>query len=136
ATFLAAYTLLITALGPSHGGMLLVMLGLAVFGIGQGLFTAPNNSAIMGAAPESFTGEVGGMLNLMRAFGMSIGIAAGSALLSWRLHGLSGSGNTTITGGPLDPLAAPRGGRLCFVGCATSARLLSLAPAGPGSSPR
>lgn len=136
ATCLAAYTLLITALGPSHGDMLLVMLGLAVFGIGQGLFTAPNNSAIMGAAPESFTGEVGGMLNLMRAFGMSIGIAAGSALLSWRLHVLSGSGNTTITVDPLDLLLAARGVLLFFVGCATIALLLSLAPAGPGSSAR
>src|SRR5258706_2583718 len=133
ATCLAAYALLLIALGPAHGDMLLLMLGLAVFGIGQGLFTAPNNSTIMGAAPENFTGEVGGVLNLMRAFGMSIGIAAGSALLSWRLEGLTGVGHSTVAVAPADLLTAARCAILFFAGSAAVALLLSFKSAGTGS---
>ena len=66
------------------------MLALAVFGIGQGLFISPNNSAIMAAAPASLTGEAGGLLNVMRSFGISVGIAAASSLLAWRLAVLTG----------------------------------------------
>lgn len=133
ATCLAAYALLLIVLGPAHGDMLLVMLGLAIFGVGQGLFTAPNNSAIMGAAPENLTGEVGGLLNLTRAIGLSIGIAAGSALLSWRLEVLTGTGNTTVAVDPTDLLAAARGVLVFFAGSAAIALLLSLKSAGTGS---
>jgi hypothetical protein len=72
------------------------MLALAVFGVGQGLFISPNNSAIMAAAPAQLTGEAGGLLNVMRSLGISVGIAAASALLSWRLAVLTGSGHNTL----------------------------------------
>ena len=62
-----------------------VMLALAIFGIGQGLFISPNNSAIVAAAPAALTGEAGGLLNVTRSCGISIGIAAASSLLAWRL---------------------------------------------------
>ncbi len=51
---------LYAALGQAGDGLLYVMIALAVFGIGQGLFTAANNSAIMAAAPPDLTGEAGG----------------------------------------------------------------------------
>src|SRR6516164_9564246 len=70
----------------------LVTLALALFGIGQGLFTAPNNSAIMASAPQGETGEAGGLLNLMRSLGTSTGIAAAAAFLSWQLAALPGHG--------------------------------------------
>ena len=52
-----------------------VMGALALFGVGLGMFIAPNNSATVAAAPASRTGVAGGMLNLMRALGCAIGIA-------------------------------------------------------------
>lgn len=62
-----------------------VTIALAVFGIGQGIFAAPNNSAIMGAAPHTALGAAGGILSVVRALGTSIGVALASALLSWRI---------------------------------------------------
>jgi hypothetical protein len=60
------------------------------------LFISPNNSAIMAAAPAHLTGEAGGLLNVMRSVGISVGIASASALLSWRLASSTGSGLNTL----------------------------------------
>jgi EmrB/QacA subfamily drug resistance transporter len=73
-----------------------VMIGLAVYGLGLGLFIAPNNSATLGAAPAAHAGQAGGMLNLMRAFGTATGVASASALLGWRLELASGVHERTI----------------------------------------
>jgi EmrB/QacA subfamily drug resistance transporter len=70
---------------------------LILFGVGLGMFIAPNNSATMAAAPEERSGEAGGMLNLMRVLGCTIGIAAASATFSWRLYVLTGNGNRTTS---------------------------------------
>jgi MFS family permease len=91
----AALALLFGVLDGQPGGLPLVMLALAIFGFGQGLFISPNNSAIMAAAPVQLTGEAGGLLNVMRCIGTSVGIAAGSSLLAWRLQALTGQGSTT-----------------------------------------
>jgi MFS family permease len=69
---------------------------LALFGIGLGAFIAPNNSTTMASAPDDRTGEAGGMLNLMRALGGSVGVATASSVLSWRLATLTGTGNQTV----------------------------------------
>jgi MFS family permease len=69
---------------------------LALFGIGLGLFIAPNNSATIAAAPEERSGEAGGMLNLMRVLGCTLGIASASTALSWRLAALTGAGEHTL----------------------------------------
>jgi MFS family permease len=98
---LVGLLLLLAALDGSQDMLWLVTLALAVFGVGQGLFTAPNNSAIMASAPRGETGEAGGLLNLMRSLGTSTGIAAAAAVLSWRLAALPGHGTGT--------LHAPRG---------------------------
>ncbi len=92
----AGLALLFAAMDGTPGSLLPVMLALAVFGLGQGLFISPNNSAIMAAAPAHLTGEAGGLLNVMRCLGISVGIAASSALLSWRLAELTGSGHNTL----------------------------------------
>ena len=91
-----ALILLFAVLDGTPESLPLVMLALAVFGIGQGLFISPNNSAIMAAAPAGLTGEAGGLLNVMRSFGISIGIAAATSLLAWRLAVLTGSGHNTL----------------------------------------
>lgn len=92
----AGLVLLFASMDGTPGSLPPAMLALAVFGVGQGLFISPNNSAIMAAAPAQLTGEAGGLLNVMRSLGISVGIAAASALLSWRLAVLTGSGHNTL----------------------------------------
>ena len=72
------------------------MIALAVYGAGLGLFIAPNNSSTMSAAPGDRSGEAGGLLNLMRTLGTSLGVASASAVLSWRLAALTGIGDRTL----------------------------------------
>lgn len=49
--------------------------------LGSAIFQAPNNSMVMGHAPEGALGFVGSLGNLMRYLGQSLGITVGSALL-------------------------------------------------------
>ena len=58
------------------------ILGLAVAGLGVGLFVAPNNSALMGAAPRSRQGIASGVLALARNVGMVLGIGLTGALFT------------------------------------------------------
>jgi hypothetical protein len=59
---------------------------LAAFGVGLGLYIAPNNSATLGAAPADKQGVAGGLVNLLRVLGTGVGVAATSAMLGWRLE--------------------------------------------------
>ena len=68
ATMLVASTLV--------GARLAVLLALfAAMGVGLGAFTPPNNAAIMGAAPRGLSGLAGGVLNMTRGLGTSLGLA-------------------------------------------------------------
>jgi EmrB/QacA subfamily drug resistance transporter len=58
------------------------ILGLAVSGLGVGLFVAPNNSALMGAAPRSRQGIAAGVLALARNVGMVLGIGLTGAIFT------------------------------------------------------
>ncbi|MBV8992580.1 MAG: MFS transporter [Pseudonocardiales bacterium] len=49
---------------------------LALVGAGLGAFTPANNAAIMSAAPRSGSGVAGGILNMTRSVGTSLGVAA------------------------------------------------------------
>jgi EmrB/QacA subfamily drug resistance transporter len=57
---------------------------LALFGLGVGAFTPPNNAAIMGAAPRHRLGVAGGVLNMTRGLGTTLGVVATGAVLAWR----------------------------------------------------
>src|SRR5262249_40351527 len=71
---------------------------------------SPNNSAIVAAAPAGLTGEAGGLLNVTRTLGVSMGVAAASSLLAWRLAAVAGSGpNTLHAHAPDSPKAGPGG---------------------------
>lgn len=48
---------------------------LALTGVGTGLFTAPNNSAIMGAVPPARQGVAGAILSATRTVGFASGVA-------------------------------------------------------------
>jgi MFS family permease len=60
----------------------LAALGLAVCGLGTGLFVAPNNSALMGAAPRNRQGIAAGVLALARNVGMVLGIGLTGAIFT------------------------------------------------------
>jgi EmrB/QacA subfamily drug resistance transporter len=64
---------LLMLLGESSHLALLVGI-LILLGIGMGLFTPPNNSAIMGAAPRDKLSVAGGILNMMRSLGLIFGV--------------------------------------------------------------
>ncbi|MFC2041225.1 MFS transporter [Chloroflexota bacterium] len=52
-----------------------VILFLSIVGVGMGLFTAPNTSAIMGSVPGERSGTASAMVGMMRQVGMSFGLA-------------------------------------------------------------
>jgi len=120
----AALALLFATLHGADVGV--VTLALALFGIGQGLFISPNNSAIMAAAPEHLTGEAGGLLNVTRFMGIGAGIAAASSLLSLRLAELTGHAGGTVHAPPPVMLSASRDVILLLVGLAAAAGVVSL----------
>lgn len=49
---------------------------LGVLGVGLGLFTPPNNAMVMGAIPARSSGVGGGLVNMARSLGTSLGVAA------------------------------------------------------------
>ena len=122
----AALALLFAALDGTSTSLPLVMLALALFGIGQGLFISPNNSAIVAAVPASLTGEAGGLINVMRSCGISVGVAAASALLAWRLAVLTGSGYNTLHAQAHELLEASRDVIVLLTGFAAIAGAMSL----------
>ncbi|GHO60455.1 MFS transporter [Ktedonobacter robiniae] len=63
--------------------------------IGQGLFQAPNNSALLGAAPRDLQGSASGFLATARTMGQSVSVALAGAIFV----GLGGAaaGNILVT---------------------------------------
>jgi EmrB/QacA subfamily drug resistance transporter len=58
---------------------------LVINGAGMGLFTSPNNSAIMSGAPPQRSGTAAGALATSRNLGMALGIAVAGAVTAARL---------------------------------------------------
>jgi MFS family permease len=104
----AGLAVLYLFLDGAAGDMPFVMLGLAIFGVGQGLFISPNSSAIMTTAPEELTGEAGSLLNVVRYLGISTGIAGASTLLAFGIHSLVGHSVTTMDASVQTLIAASR----------------------------
>ncbi|MCL4321774.1 MAG: MFS transporter [Deltaproteobacteria bacterium] len=69
----AIATLLLSFLGSSVNLYFLIF-EFIILGIGMGIFTPPNNSAIMLSAPPERLGVAGGILNMMRALGLIFGV--------------------------------------------------------------
>jgi len=59
---------------------------LVLLGIGMGLFTPPNNSAIMGSAPREKLGVAGGVLNMMRSLGLILGVDISGVIFTTLEH--------------------------------------------------
>jgi len=74
-------------LGPAPGNTE-VALHLGLVGLGVGLFTSPNNSAIMGAVPQAIQGLASGLVATARTLGMILGVAISGALFGSEIHRL------------------------------------------------
>ncbi len=87
--------------------------GLVLLGVGMGLFTPPNNSAIMGSAPSDKLGVAGGVLNMMRSLGLIFGVDVSGAIfttLEHRYLAENGFPNVRhVFGNPRIPLALKDG---------------------------
>jgi len=57
-----------------------IALCLALAGLGIGLFTSPNNNAIMGAVPQNYQGLASGIVATARSLGMVLGVAISGSL--------------------------------------------------------
>lgn len=89
--FLIAGCLSIAALGEETTALGYVV-HLAPFGMGLGLFQAPNNSAVMGNAPREHLGVASGLLALSRTMGHTTGIPLAGVLFT---SGMTASGNVS-----------------------------------------
>ncbi len=78
---LAVGLFLLSRLQP-QSPLWIVSAGLAVCGLGTGIFVSPNNSALMGAAPRQRQGIAAGMLATARNMGMVLGIGLSGAILT------------------------------------------------------
>jgi len=78
---LAAGLFIIARLAPT-GSLFVIAGGLAVVGLGVGLFASPNNSALMGAAPRHRQGIAAGVLATARNVGMVLGIGVSGAVFT------------------------------------------------------
>lgn len=59
-----------------------IISSLVVIGVGVGMFTTPNSSALMGAVTEKNRAVASGIMATNRNIGMSVGVALGTAIFS------------------------------------------------------
>jgi EmrB/QacA subfamily drug resistance transporter len=62
--------------------LVFVALGMAIVGLGTGVFISPNSSALMGAAPRSRQGIASGIMATARNVGMVLGVGLAGAVLA------------------------------------------------------
>jgi EmrB/QacA subfamily drug resistance transporter len=76
--------LFLTSRWDIESTMLHIILVLVLFGIGMGMFMAPNQSAVLSAAPRRNMATALGVSNTMRLLGASIGTAVAGTLYAYR----------------------------------------------------
>ena len=76
------------AFGPDR--LVIRLCALALFGLGLGLFMAPNNHATIDAAPAGRAATAGALVNLARVLGSCIGVSAASSITACRLQRIAG----------------------------------------------
>jgi EmrB/QacA subfamily drug resistance transporter len=126
---MASAAVALAVLGAAQDLTLQATLGLlALLGVGLGLFTPPNNAAVMGSAPANRLGVAGGVLNMVRSMGTSLGVAATGAVLTVRLSAWIGTQAAhTLQAPPATLLPAFHETLLFLAGLAVMAGLLSTA---------
>lgn len=91
----ALIALSVIALHPI-GSLFSGLANFALFGVGLGLFIAPNNDATLKAAPASHSGTAAAMLSLLRVLGGCVGISSASSVMSWRLEAMADSAGRDV----------------------------------------
>jgi len=61
-----------------------ILLRLVILGMGLGMFSSPNNSAVMGSVPQQNLSTASAMIATTRQIGMSCGIAIAGAMFTAR----------------------------------------------------
>ena len=99
-TFIGLIFVLISQIGYMMTGLktplLLFAVFIALFGLGNGIFQAPNNSVIMSSVPVKSLGVAGGISALARNLGMVIGISGATTVLFSTMSHIHGSRVTTF----------------------------------------
>jgi MFS family permease len=83
---LAAAGLLLAALGARTGVWALLLVGLLVLGMGNGLFSSPNTAAAILVAPRSALGSASGFLSTARNAGVIAGLGITGAVYTAMAH--------------------------------------------------
>ncbi|MGZ3602799.1 MAG: MFS transporter, partial [Ktedonobacterales bacterium] len=94
--------ILISQLGV-HNSVFDIIWRLALTGVGQGLFQSPNNSALIGSAPESRRGVASGFLATGRVIGQSLSVALAGAIFVGLGGAQAGQILVSMQGHPLPP---------------------------------
>jgi EmrB/QacA subfamily drug resistance transporter len=81
----------VLAVATADQGVWAPVIGTLLGGIGIGAFIAPNDSAILAAAPRDRIGVANGILGVSRTVGLLLGVALGGAGLSARVAAHGGS---------------------------------------------
>lgn len=68
-----------------------VAAALVATGLGNGIFVAPNNSALMGAAPKGRQGIAAGTMATARVAGMALGVGVAGSVLTTMQRGTAGA---------------------------------------------
>jgi EmrB/QacA subfamily drug resistance transporter len=89
---------LLARLGPTSA-LTSAILGLAVAGLGAGLFTSPNNSALMGAAPRERQGVAAAIMATARNVGMVLGVGLAGAVFTSVLQRLGDTRDALFAAG-------------------------------------
>jgi EmrB/QacA subfamily drug resistance transporter len=113
---------LLSQLGAMPAGARLAA-GLALSGVGLGLFTVPNASALLSLVPAERLGIASGLQGTTRNLGLAAGIAFTGALVTARYHTHSGARLAIGAAGGVDHLAFVLATREAFQALAALALL-------------
>lgn len=92
--FIAVAILILSGLSPTLNTPLIIV-ALALVGLGTGLFLTPNNTVIISSVPKDQAGIGSGMIATMRSLGQVMGIAVSGAVFNTRLAHYSMTMETT-----------------------------------------
>ena len=86
---------LLSRIGPTTQSISLIVT-LALLGLGIGIFISPNNSALLGSAPQNRQGIAAGILATARNVGMVLGVGLAGAIFTTTLNGSNPENNLTL----------------------------------------
>jgi EmrB/QacA subfamily drug resistance transporter len=86
----------------------------ALVGVGQGLFSVPNASALLSLVPAERLGLAAGLQGTARNLGLAAGVAATGAMLTGRYHAYAGTPLSLGALAPLDAEALGSAGREAY----------------------